>query len=449
MNINKIINIGVEDNMSPQDKILHKLFNQINLILIVVYSILAIGDIVEINVKGWEFTPDLYMNYITVILCIVHIYLHKIAYFNLAIFLLLVDILVITLFFGPIAGRIFTGIYFWGPYAPTFALVLPYLFLAKKSDAKLRHLCIFIYFLITISYDFLIVSLPFSNRQINEIINQDIIFYKLAPVASFIFLNFSLHYFFKLNTILQKQLINSYKLAENSNVALKKLNEERNRIFKIMGHDLKSPMASAVQVCSLLKSKIKTMTTDETLKIISLLETSARKGLNLLTDLVEWSKLQPVDISVSSETFNVHKLINKIIDLLLVSMETKNISCKNEVPEELKVFANIRMIEAVIRNLISNAIKFSLQNGEIIITGKYDNNFAQICIADTGVGMKSEDLKKIFNDNKTNVKKGTNNEKGTGLGLIFCRDFIHNHNGKIWVKSTPNKGTTFCFTLPK
>ena len=133
--------------------------------------------------------------------------------------------------------------------------------------------------------------------------------------------------------------------------------------------------------------------------------------------------------------------------MLKLNAEKKNINLINNIQSEVFVLADANMLTTVVRNLISNAIKFTHENGEVKVEGMIQDNMYQVCIIDNGVGIAQENIDKLFNVDSHYTTPGTTNEQGTGLGLIICREFIEKHNGKIWVESELGKGTKFCFTL--
>lgn len=128
--------------------------------------------------------------------------------------------------------------------------------------------------------------------------------------------------------------------------------------------------------------------------------------------------------------------------------EQKNITISLKYDEDLNVFADPLMIETVLRNLINNAIKFTPENGEILVTAKQNQNEVEVCIADNGVGISETDCLNLFRIDSKVKLKGTNDEDGSGLGLILCKEFVHKNNGSIWVKSAPDQGSSFFFTIP-
>jgi signal transduction histidine kinase len=168
---------------------------------------------------------------------------------------------------------------------------------------------------------------------------------------------------------------------------------------------------------------------------------------NLLENLLEWSTNQMGAIKFEPKKINLSFLIQENIDLISHLLEIKMIKIYSSVPKLLEVEADEHMINAVVRNLLSNAVKFTGENGKIEISHSIIEGYCKINISDTGVGIEEEDIDKLFRIDMHHSTFGTGNEKGSGLGLILCKDFIEKNGGEIFVESTPGKGSTFSFTL--
>jgi len=174
---------------------------------------------------------------------------------------------------------------------------------------------------------------------------------------------------------------------------------------------------------------------------------TGNEKIDLLNNLLEWSSSQTGKLKICSENFFLKSIVDDTIDLLNDYAKKKNITVLNEIPGQIKVFADKNMISSVIRNLFSNAIKFT-RDGNVRITAKDVNTFVECTITDTGVGIKPENIKKLFRLDTEFSTPGTANEKGSGLGLILCKEFVERNNGEIYVESEKGKGTGFMFKLP-
>jgi PAS domain S-box-containing protein len=267
----------------------------------------------------------------------------------------------------------------------------------------------------------------------------------------------------KINLEQQKKLLEEQtKLLEEQAALLEEANATKNKFFSIIAHDLKNPILSLLQISEFLiddytaTTENKPLTDDDILKINN---NAARSTYALLENLLEWSRSQMGSIVYTPARNDITKIIDNCVSFLQVQAKVKDINITTSIlTTECYVNCDANMVLTVIRNLISNAIKFSFYDSIIEITvmdfvsdnSISDNNYIQVSVKDSGTGISQENIDKLFKVDKKVVMKGTNQETGTGLGLILCKEFIDKHsNCKIWVESELGKGTTFLFTLPK
>jgi len=231
--------------------------------------------------------------------------------------------------------------------------------------------------------------------------------------------------------------------------SLNELNATKDKFFSIIAHDLKNPLGAFKHSTEILYKEFDYLESDEIRLYIEELFKSSNQVLELLENLLTWSRSQRGKIPYSPVEVPLNFIINNNFDLLKMNADKKQIQLVNGLNEEVFVYADINMISTILRNLISNAIKFTRENGTIKIYGqKYDHNYFQITVEDNGVGISPENIDKLFRIDSHYTTVGTTNEQGTGLGLIICKEFIEKHNGKIWVESQLGIGTKFHFTLP-
>lgn len=228
---------------------------------------------------------------------------------------------------------------------------------------------------------------------------------------------------------------------------LKEANRTKDKLFSIIAHDLRSPFTSLVNLSEMLASKIDELSINEIKEFSSHIHQSSLNVLSLIDNLLSWSRAQTGRLRLSPETFAPAALIDSIMAVSSLQAEEKKLTVRNNIDPKLRVYADYKSIETVFRNLIGNAIKFTPEKGSITLDASSDGNTVEIKISDTGVGIAPENIAKLFElDGFTT--KGTNQESGTGLGLIICKEFIEKNNGTIGVSSKPNQGTTFVVTLP-
>lgn len=234
----------------------------------------------------------------------------------------------------------------------------------------------------------------------------------------------------------------------SKNKKLTESNKSKDMLFRVIAHDLKTPISLVVSYTDVITEDFDEYEREELLDIIQKLNYSSNEGLRLLENLMEWARSQTGAIAYEPQPVNIKKLIEENINLLITNAENKSIKLTSKLESDTYVHADYNLASTVVRNLISNAIKFTPENGEIVIETSSDKNKRIISVTDTGMGIKKEDQAKLFEVNETNKRKGTRNERGTGLGLAICKEFIEKQNGNIWVESEEGKGSTFNFTLP-
>ena len=238
------------------------------------------------------------------------------------------------------------------------------------------------------------------------------------------------------------------KLYE-SEQQLKELNDNKDKFFSIISHDLRSPFNSLIGLSDILTNDIDSLSEEEIKYFSNNIHNTSKGVLNLVDNLLQWSRLQTGKIDFAPAAIPLFKMVDEISEVLKGYMIKKNISLRNEVKENTIIFADENMVISVLQNLISNALKFTDENGSIIVSDKDAGDFTEVHIKDNGVGMTGESTKKLFNIGTNSTTLGTAKEKGTGLGLILCKEMVEKHKGKIWVNSEIGKGTTFIFTVPK
>jgi len=233
------------------------------------------------------------------------------------------------------------------------------------------------------------------------------------------------------------------------NELLQTINAEKDKFFSILAHDLKSPLSAFLGATQILTEEIQNMTLEEIKEIAISMKESASNIFGLLENLLEWSRLKRGMMGFTPETFNMKQIITASIGVLTESARKKEITIDYSLPEDITINADLHMFETVIRNLVSNSIKFTPKYGEINISATIteDNNI-EVKISDTGIGMDKELISRLFLLNEKTSRKGTEGEPSTGLGLLLCNEFIEKHRGKIWVESESGKGSTFCFIIP-
>ena len=232
-------------------------------------------------------------------------------------------------------------------------------------------------------------------------------------------------------------------------LALRDLNATKDRFFSIIAHDLKSPFNSILGFTNILAEQVKQKDFDGIEEYAEIIRHSSQKAMDLLTNLMEWSRSQSGRMDFNPEYIEIGSLINEIYELSNVSALQKSISLTKELPHHISAFLDKSMISSVIRNLVSNAIKFTRPGGTVVIKAEQLDQHLKVSITDNGVGIEKSDLRKLFTIDENFSVPGTQDEGGTGLGLVLCKEFIEKHKGKIRAESEPGKGSKFYFIIPR
>ncbi|HAB50703.1 MAG TPA: hypothetical protein DCE80_00760, partial [Ignavibacteriales bacterium] len=247
--------------------------------------------------------------------------------------------------------------------------------------------------------------------------------------------------------------INDQKVVEETvkkyNEELKTLNASKDKFFSIIAHDLKSPLSGLLGFTEILVDEFDTLQTEEIKEFIGHSNQAAINLNALLENLLEWSRIQTGNFTFHPSRVNVTALFNDIISLFNQNARNKKIKIEKNVDAALYVVVDKNMFNTIMRNLVSNGIKFTKEGGNVYLTAIANEKFVNIAIQDSGIGLSQENISKLFRIDVNYTTPGTNKERGTGLGLVLCKELVEKNGGKIWVESELGKGTKFIFSLPK
>ncbi len=250
-----------------------------------------------------------------------------------------------------------------------------------------------------------------------------------------------------------KQAEEALRAAHNEltekNAQLAELNANKDKFFSIISHDLRSPFTVLLGYSQLLDEELERYSRDEIKKCVEQLRASAERLHALLQNLLTWSRIQRGAMEYVPETIDIRYITSENIDLFISKASHKQITLRNAVVSETYTYADSQMVNTILRNLLSNALKFTPTGGCIDVSARQHEAHVEVAISDTGIGIKQEDFPKLFRIDTRYTNIGTAGEQGTGLGLSLCKDLIEKNRGRIWVESEVGKGTTFTFTLPK
>lgn len=245
-----------------------------------------------------------------------------------------------------------------------------------------------------------------------------------------------------------QSLVDANEQIENQRMRLEQLNQTKLQLFSLVAHDLRSPVGVLSGFLDFMREEDTTV--EDVTRLVPAMADQIQTTLQLMDNLLQWSNSQMNGLQLSPTTIDLQALLEENARLFNSPLAKKNITLSIEDFDSVKIVADRDMLLLVLRNLIANAIKFTPENGQIWIkTSSDDKDHVVVTVQDTGVGISAKNLKKLFRSNQPLTTPGTSNEKGTGLGLLLCKQFIEKHNGNIWVESEIGKGSKFCFTLPK
>jgi two-component system, sensor histidine kinase and response regulator len=243
-------------------------------------------------------------------------------------------------------------------------------------------------------------------------------------------------------------LIGSKRKIEFQARELSQTNALKDKMFSVISHDLRSPVSSIKLALDFISKGLVKPNDEFFNETIKDLVKTTDEAYILLENLLGWAKSQSNILNVVPELFELRPMVNSVAGLLKLGSENKKIIIQNNINEGIMVFADMNMLQSVIRNLLSNALKFTHENGTIELKAKNENDEVTVSVIDSGVGISQDRLKNIFDQDRPEQTFGTNKESGSGLGLILCKDFVEKNGGKIWVESIEGISSTFSFTLP-
>jgi len=313
----------------------------------------------------------------------------------------------------------FSFIYFFFISLMLFLHAFHYYFpkaVVEFPDAKTRFIDSLITLLCSISFIFLMITFLIKNYRLERVVSED-----------------------------------RRKKLEELNKELEQSNAAKDKLFSIIGHDLKSPFNTILGFSELSLEQLQWGESDKAEKSINLSIASAHQTLNLLENLLSWAKSQSGQIDFKPEHLSIQPIIEGVIQVLETSANLKNISLKyfqsGRTPSV--IYADKNMLQTILRNLISNAIKFTKPFGKVDVYLISEPHQVEITVSDNGIGMSEETCNSIFRVETNKPTEGTARETGTGLGLVLCKDFVECHGGTITAESQPGQGSQFVFTLPK
>lgn len=228
----------------------------------------------------------------------------------------------------------------------------------------------------------------------------------------------------------------------------KNLVESRDKLFSIISHDIKNPLFAIISFCDLTRDRLKSNEYEKVDFYLKMIQLSSTNLYRLIVNLLDWTRLQNGKLKIFPESLDVNSCLDNTIRLFENSVTQKEISLKINRQDEIRIPADKNMFSTIFRNLLSNAIKYTPRGGSVTVDSRLDNGKYFLVVSDNGVGMKSEDIEKLFKNTINQTTAGTDGESGTGLGLHLCKEFINLHNGSISIQSEIGVGSAFIVCLP-
>ena len=239
------------------------------------------------------------------------------------------------------------------------------------------------------------------------------------------------------------------KRLEKQSKELQALIVTKDKFFSIIAHDLRGPLGGFMQLTEMMAAEFDELSPEEQKEMTIELSHSTRNIFNLLENLLEWSRMQQGQTAFQPLEINLHELASECIHALMDSIKNKSILLEVDIPGAQNVLADKNMIQSVIRNLVSNAVKFTPRGGKVYVSADFtEKNTLVFVVRDTGIGMNNGMISNLFQINGNIRRPGTEGEQSTGLGLLLCKEFVAKHGGELWVESEEGKGTAFYFTIP-
>ena len=254
-------------------------------------------------------------------------------------------------------------------------------------------------------------------------------------------------YFYNIKNAAKIKIQLNLKLEE-SETNLKEANANKDKFFSIVAHDLKSPFVGLLGITEMLDTDYDEFEEKEKKELIRSLHDISKNTFELLEGLLDWARAKQGRMEYNPKEFNLFKVADSLANLLKANAFKKEITIQNLVDVNATVYGDREMVATVLRNILANAIKFTPKNGLIEIKSEIENDLMKVSVRDSGIGITQQNIEKLFRIDVNHTTRGTNDEKGTGLGLILCKELVEKHGTNIWAESELEKGSLFVFTLP-
>jgi len=252
----------------------------------------------------------------------------------------------------------------------------------------------------------------------------------------------------QLNRELEQRVAERTVALENMNQELKALNLSKDKFLSVMSHDLRNPLTALLASSGRLSEDPESLSATQVKQLSQIIHRTSNKLLNQLNEVIDWAKKQSQKTSFFPEKMQLANGIEEALELLKANAQQKKIRLQNQIPADMEVMADSLMLRSIVQNLVTNAIKYTPEGGVVIVNAEKNGQMAYVYVEDSGIGMTAEIKERLFSKAGQASLSGTNNEQGSGLGMLLVSDFVGQHGGQINVDSAPGTGTTITFTIP-
>lgn len=252
----------------------------------------------------------------------------------------------------------------------------------------------------------------------------------------------------RLNHELEQRVLDRTMALENLNHELQALNISKDKFLSVMSHDLRNPLTALLASSGKLSENPENLSPGQVKQLSQIIHRTSNKLLNQLNEVIDWAKQQSRKTTFNPKKVRLADGAEESLEVLKPNAQQKKINIQNHIPKDMEVMADPLMLRSIVQNLVTNAIKYTPEGGLVQLSAKIDAHMVCISVIDSGVGMADETKARLFKNTDQRSLAGTNNEPGSGLGLLLVSDFVNQHGGRIDVESTPGAGTTICFTIP-
>lgn len=389
---------------------------------------------------------------VVILLCTLSLVLNK---YGLQIFSRIIQVMAVPacLMFLPLflVSELRVSPYLWFPYIPLGFMVMLHYFFLEEKDKKWLILFSVIYSCISLFSLEILGAFPNSEEGIalNRTMGQYPVSHRITPFLVFWVVFSAIYYPLSRTRKFEKKLLETQHLLEDKNAKMSELIAAKDKFHSIIAHDLRGPFNSVLGLTKIMADNAATISHDELKTYTGMLYSSCENTQKLLENLLQWSHIQTGGMKFKPEPLDLHSITKSNLELLKGMADNKKISLNNYCKEDTKLIADRNMVRTIIRNLTANAIKFTPEGGHIDVSCDWTDELASIVIADSGVGMSEMLIAKLFKIEEKVTSLGTNDEKGTGLGLLLVKEFVDKHNGSIKVESEIGNGSKFIVNIPR